>query len=190
MACVYSYGSPLGVILIESDGDFLTGLYFKDSPDSKKHKNFESGVVQDENKNEKIVLNSDSVVAETCRWLDIYFSGRNPDFTSKFKIENLTPFRKLVVDEMMKIPFGETSTYGDIAKKIAAERGIEKMSAQAVGGAVGWNPICIIVPCHRVVGSNGSLTGYGGGIKNKIALLRNEGIDVEKFSIPKNSRFL
>lgn len=91
---------------------------------------------------------------------------------------------------MMKIPFGKTLTYGDIAKKIAAERGIEKMSAQAVGRAVGWNPVCIIVPCHRVVGSNGSLTGYGGGIKNKIALLRNEGIDVEKFSIPKNSRFL
>lgn len=190
MACVFSYGSPLGEILIESDGNFLTGLYFKNSPDSKKHEKFESDVVQDENKDEKIALNPDSVVAETCRWLDIYFSGRNPDFTPKFKIKNLTPFRKLVIEEMMKIPFGETTTYGEIAKKIAAEKGIEKVSAQAVGGAVGWNPICIIVPCHRVVGSNGNLTGYGGGIKNKIALLKNEGINVEKFSIPKNSRFL
>lgn len=187
MACVYSYNSPLGEILIESDGDFLTGLFFKDSPDSKKHGIFESGSVQ----GEKNARDSDvPAVAETCRWLDIYFSGRNPDFTPKFKIENLTPFRKLVVDEMMKIPFGKTSTYGDIANKIAAEKGFEKMSAQAVGGAVGWNQVCIIVPCHRVVGSNGSLTGYGGGIKNKIALLRNEGIDVEKFSVPKKSRFL
>ena len=187
MACVYSYDSPLGEILIESDGDFLTGLFFKNSPDSKKHRIFQFGSVQDE----KNARYSDvPAVAETCRWLDIYFSGRNPDFTPKFKIENLTPFRKLVVEEMMKIPFGETATYGDIAKKIVAEKGIEKMSAQAVGGAVGWNPICIIVPCHRVVGSNGSLTGYGGGIKNKIALLKNEGIGVENFSIPKNSRFL
>lgn len=187
MVCVYSYGSPLGEILIESDGDFLTGLFFKDSPDSKKHKIFETDSVQ----NVKNARGSNiSIVAETCRWLDIYFSGRNPDFTPKFKIENLTPFRKLVVDEMMKIPFGKTLTYGEIAKKIAAEKGIEKMSAQAVGGAVGWNPLCIIVPCHRVVGSNGSLTGYGGGIKNKIALLKIEGIDVGKFSVPKNSRFL
>ena len=187
MACVYSYGSPLGEILIESDGDFLTGLFFKDSPDSKKHKIFES----DYDQNVKNARDSGiSAVAEACRWLDIYFSGRNPDFTPKFKIENLTPFRKLVVAEMMKIPFGKTLTYGEIAKKIAAEKGIKKMSAQAVGGAVGWNPICIIVPCHRVVGSNGSLTGYGGGIKNKIALLKIEGIDVGKFSVPKNSRFL
>ncbi|WP_296667656.1 MULTISPECIES: methylated-DNA--[protein]-cysteine S-methyltransferase [unclassified Treponema] len=187
MACVYSYGSPLGEILIESDGDFLTGLFFKDSPDSKKHKIFES----DYDQNVKNARDSGiSAVAEACRWLDIYFSGRSPDFAPKFKIENLTPFRKLVVDEMMKIPFGKTLTYGEIAKKIAAEKGIKKMSAQAVGGAVGWNPICIIVPCHRVVGSNGSLTGYGGGIKNKIALLKIEGIDVGKFSVPKNSRFL
>jgi len=187
MACVYSYGSPLGEILIESDGDFLTGLFFKDSPDSKKHKIFEPDYVQDKKDARDSGI---SAVAETCRWLDIYFSGRNPDFTPKFKIENLTPFRKLVVAEMMKIPFGKTAAYGEIAKKIAAEKGIEKMSAQAVGGAVGWNPLCIIVPCHRVVGSNGSLTGYGGGIKNKIALLKIEGIDVGKFSVPKNSRFL
>jgi len=172
MACVYSYGSPIGEILIESDGDFLIGLFFRDSPDLKKHKIFEADSFQDA----KNARYSDiSAVAETCRWLDIYFSGRNPDFTPKFKIRNLTPFRKLVVDEMMKIPFGKTATYGEIAKKIAVEKGVEKMSAQAVGGAVG---------------SNGSLTGYGGGIKIKIALLRNEGIDAEKFSVPKNSRFL
>ena len=85
---------------------------------------------------------------------------------------------------MKKIPFGETVTYNDIAVKIAGQRGIRKMSAQAVGGAVGWNPICIIIPCHRVVGTNGSLTGYGGGIQNKYRLLELEGNDMKKFTVP------
>ena len=85
---------------------------------------------------------------------------------------------------MLAIPFGETTTYGDIAAALAKKRGIAKMSAQAVGGAVGWNPICIIIPCHRVVGSGNSLTGYGGGIKNKVALLAHEGLDMERFTVP------
>ena len=111
---------------------------------------------------------------ETKKWLDIYFSGKNPDFTPKYKIENLTPFRKQVIGIMNEIPYGKTITYNDIAKEIAKSKGIERMSAQAVGGAVGWNPICIIIPCHRVIGSDGSLTGYGGGINNKIKLLEIE----------------
>lgn len=86
---------------------------------------------------------------------------------------------------MNKIPYGETITYNDISKIIAEKRGIVRMSSQAVGGAVGWNPICIIIPCHRVVGTNGSLTGYGGGIKNKVALLTLEKNDMSKFFIPK-----
>ena len=90
----------------------------------------------------------------------------------------------MVIDIMNKIPYGKTITYNDIAKEIAKIQGVEKMSSQAVGGAVGWNPICIIIPCHRVVGSNGSLTGYGGGIKNKVALLTIEGNDMTKFTIP------
>ena len=102
----------------------------------------------------------------------------------KYKIENLTPFRKMVIDIMNKIPYGKVVTYNDIAKEIAKIKGLNKMSAQAVGGAVGWNPICIIIPCHRVVGSNGSLTGYGGGIKNKIKLLELEKNDMTKFIIP------
>ena len=114
------------------------------------------------------------IFKETSKWLDIYFNGNVPDFTPKYKIENLTPFRKDVIDIMNEIPFGKTLTYNDIAKTIAKKRGIERMSSQAVGGAVGWNPICIIIPCHRVVGTNGSLTGYGGGIKNKVALLTLE----------------
>lgn len=106
-----------------------------------------------------------NIFDEVTRWLDIYFSGKNPDFIPKYKIQNLTPFRKLVIDSMIKIPYGETITYNDIAKTIARKKGIKKMSAQAVGGTVGWNPICIIIPCHRVVGSNDNLTGYGGGIQ-------------------------
>ena len=85
---------------------------------------------------------------------------------------------------------GETLTYNDISKRIAKNRGIEKMSSQAVGGAVGWNPICIIIPCHRVVGKNGSLTGYGGGIKNKIALLEHEKNDMSKYFIPRRGSAL
>ena len=91
-------------------------------------------------------------------------------------MDGLTPFRREVVDAMLAIPFGETATYGDIAAALAKRHGIAKMSAQAVGGAVGWNPICIIVPCHRVVGANRSLVGYGGGIKNKVGLLALEGL--------------
>ena len=85
---------------------------------------------------------------------------------------------------MLKIPFGQTVTYAKIAKTIAKLKNLDKMSSQAVGGAVGWNPICLIIPCHRVVGSNGSLTGYGGGIKNKLNLLKLEGNDMSKFTVP------
>ena len=175
MQYYYTYKTPDGFsdMVMSSDGEFLTGLWFKDSKDSLKH----IGVSQ-----ESIL----PIFNETIKWLDLYFSGKNPDFTPKYNIENITPFRKEVTDIMNTIPFGKTMTYNDIAKIIAQKRNIKKMSAQAVGGAVGANPICIIIPCHRVVGSNGSLTGYGGGIKNKINLLKVENIDISKFTIPKN----
>ena len=108
------------------------------------------------------------VIRDTCRWLDIYFSGLQPDFTPVFLMNDLTPFRKAVLDIVCEIPFGQIITYGDVAKRLGIK------SAQAVGGAVGWNPICLIVPCHRVMGANGNLTGYGGGLQNKIALLKLE----------------
>ena len=120
----------------------------------------------------------------------LYFSGKIPDFTPKYKIDDISPFRRRVIDIMNRIPYGKTVAYNDIAKEIAQERGLEKMSAQAVGGAVGANPICIIVPCHRVVGTNGSLTGYGGGIKNKVRLLELEGNDMTKFTVPKKGTAL
>ena len=144
-----------------SDGEALTNLYFEGSRDEKKADEF----------SEEREL---EIFRETKKWLDIYFGGNVPDFTPKYKIENLTPFRKEVSDMMIKIPYGKTVTYGFIAKEIAKKQGKEKMSAQAVGGAVGWNPLCIIIPCHRVVGKKGKLTGYGGGMENKTALLRLE----------------
>lgn len=166
----YSYKTPkeFSNMIMNSDGKYLTGLWFEDSKDSSKH------TINCEEKDLEIFK-------ETSKWLDIYFSGKTPDFTPKYKIENLTPFRQEVIDIMNSIDFGKTVTYGDISKIIAKNRGIKRMSSQAVGGAVGWNPICIIIPCHRVVGTNGSLTGYGGGMKNKIALLAHEKNDMNKY---------
>ena len=168
----YTYKTPkqFSNMIMNSDGEFLTGLWFEDSRDTSKH---------ELNREEKEL----PIFKEVSRWLDIYFSGKNPDFTPKYKINNLTPFRKEVVDIMNTIEYGKLLTYNDISKIIAKNRNIEKMSSQAVGGAVGWNPICIVVPCHRVVGANGNLTGYGGGINNKIELLKLEGNDMNKFFI-------
>ena len=112
------------------------------------------------------------------RWLDGYFAGAAPDWLPPMRLDGATPFRRMVSEEMRRLPFGSTATYGDIAKRIAAKLGKSRMSAQAVGGAVGWNPICIIIPCHRVIGAGGNLTGYGGGMKNKIALLKHEGVEL------------
>lgn len=164
-------------ILMNSDGEYLTGLWFENSKDTLKHKT---------DCEEKYL----PIFQETIKWLDIYFSGKNPDFTPKCKINNLTPFRQEVINIMNTIPFGSTLTYNDISKVIAKKRGIKRMASQAVGGAVGWNPICVIIPCHRVVGTNGSLTGYGGGIKNKVALLMHEKNDMSKYFIPKKGTAL
>ena len=111
---------------------------------------------------------------KTKRWLDIYFSGVNPDSDIEYKIDYKSSFQKEVFDILGDVKYGETISYGDIAKMIASKRGIKKMSAQAVGNTLGLNPLCIIVPCHRVIGSNGKLVGYSGGVNNKIALLRLE----------------
>ena len=166
------YDSPLGRILLTSDELGLTGLYFADEPDDKKS-----------NASEATELESSSIT-QTKHWLDIYFSGQKPDFTPPLHLTG-SPFRVRVCEIMLEIPYGQTISYGEIAKRIAQERGAARMSAQAVGGAVGHNPISLIVPCHRVIGANGNLTGYGGGIDRKIALLRLEGIDTDQFSMPK-----
>lgn len=141
---IYKTKNGLSDIILNSDGEYLTGLWFEGSKDSIKH---------DGNAKEKEL----EIFKETKKWLDIYFSGKVPEFTPKYKINNITDFRKEVIDIMNLIPFGETITYNDIAETIAKKRRIKKMSTQAVGGAVGSNPICIIIPCHRVVGKNGKL---------------------------------
>ena len=155
-------------LLIYTDGVVLTGLLFAGSHDETNAVETCHGA------------SLPTVIRDTCRWLDIYFSGRQPDFTPAYRMEGLTPFRKAVLDIVCEIPFGQTVTYGEIAQHIVetfpeTSPKPRKMSAQAVGGAVGWNPICLIVPCHRVMGANGKLTGYGGGLPNKIALLKLEG---------------
>ena len=160
---IFRYKTPEGFddILLNSDGEALTGLWFEHSPGKKTHDSFCE---------EKPC----GVFGETCRWLDIYFSGHEPDFTPPYRIDGLTPFRREVVEELLTIPFGATTAYGEIAATLAKRHGISKMSARAVGGAVGWNPICLIIPCHRVIGANGAITGYAGGIHNKNALLKHE----------------
>lgn len=161
----WKYNTPDGFdpLFMSSDGTHLTGLWFEHSSDMFKH----SGIYE-----EKLV----PVFEDTIRWLDAYFSGKDPGFTPALRILNATSFRTEVLDHLLEIPYGQTVSYGDIAKKLAASRGIPRMSAQAVGGAVGWNPIGIIIPCHRVIGADGSMTGYGGGLPNKIKLLQLEGI--------------
>ena len=155
------YKSPLGGITMSSDGTALTGLWF----DGQKY--FAEGL------RETAAAKTLPVFDETVRWLDIYFGGHRPDFTPLLNLEG-TAFRKEVWQLLLQIPYGETTTYGELAAQLTAHRGLKQMSAQAVGGAVGHNPISIIVPCHRVVGTGGSLTGYAGGIEKKIRLLTLE----------------
>ena len=160
---VYRYQTPEGFdnMLMSTDGEVLSGLWFEGSRDADKHI---SNLVETCRG-----ASLPPIIRDTCQWLDIYFSGCQPDFTPAYRMQNLTPFRKAVLDVVEEIPLGQTMTYGEIAKRLKVN------SAQAVGGAVGWNPICLIVPCHRVMGANGKLTGYGGGLHNKIALLKLEG---------------
>ena len=165
MEYIYHYNSPLGGITLASDGDSLTGLWF----DQQK---YYANTIGNELEEREL-----PVFKETVKWLDIYFSGRSPDFTPQLSLKT-TDFRKSVCEIMLKIPFGQTMTYGEIANIISKNNGIKRMSAQAVGGAVGHNPISIIIPCHRVIGSDGKLTGYAGGIDKKLWLLKLENVDL------------
>ncbi|PHK48896.1 methylated-DNA--[protein]-cysteine S-methyltransferase [Staphylococcus edaphicus] len=169
------YQSPIGHITLTSDGQNLTGLWLP------KHTDFEA---QDDNPLQEMDL---AVFDKAKHWLDAYFSGDNPKIDFPLKATGTT-FREQVWQILLEIPQGETWTYGDIAEKIAKKRGKTKMSAQAVGGAVGSNPISIIIPCHRVVGKDGNLTGYGGGIDTKIMLLKLESVDMDVLYRPKHSK--
>ena len=171
------YASPLGGILLAADGIGLTGLWF----DGQKY--FARDLPAERTEQET------SVLAEAKRWLDIYFSGREPDFLPPLHPIG-SAFRQSVWEILLQIPYGETMTYGAIARRLAEKQGLSQMSAQAVGGAVGHNEISIIIPCHRVVGTNGSLTGYAGGIGKKVKLLELEHADMAGFFVPKKGTAL
>lgn len=166
MEYTHHYDSPFGGITLACDGVALTGLWF----DGQKY--FGASLSRDHEQRELPVFE------QADRWLDLYFSGREPDFTPALSMKT-TPFRKAVWEILLTIPYGRTMTYGEIARRIAEEKGLSRMSAQAVGGAVGHNAISLIIPCHRVVGTNGSLTGYAAGIAVKEKLLRLEKADMD-----------
>ena len=166
------YHSPIGNITLASDGTALTGLWF----DGQKHF---AATLADEAVEELDL----PVFVETRRWLGLYFAGKRPDFTPPLAPKG-TPFQQKVWDILLDIPYGKTMTYGEIARRIVetchgASLQITKMSPQAVGNAVGHNPISILIPCHRVVGADGSLTGYAGGLERKEWLLQ-----LENYTIP------
>lgn len=166
-----AYQSFVGDVLLAADETGLTGLWFEGEK-------FYALSLDPEHEERET-----PIFAITRRWLDIYFSGHEPDFMPPVHMIG-SEFRRCVWELLLQIPYGTTVTYGDLARQVARRRGLRRMSAQAVGGAVGHNEISIIVPCHRVVGTNGSLTGYAGGVDKKRRLLELEGVDMEKFFVP------
>lgn len=165
------YDSPLGGILLAADETGLTGLWFEGEK-------YFADVLDPEHREQET-----PILQQAKRWLDVYFGGQKPDFTLPLHPIG-SDFRQEVWELLLKIPYGQTTTYGELAKQLAAKHGLSRMSAQAVGGAVGHNAISIIIPCHRVVGSSGSLTGYAGGIDKKVKLLTLEKVDMKMFFVP------
>ena len=172
-----SYISPLGRILLTADEIGLTGLAFEGQ------KNAVQGLIRESEEKETTLFSG------VKKWLDIYFSGEDPTFTPPLHPSG-SAFRQAVWQILLQIPYGQTITYGEIARKLAETKNTSRMSAQAVGGAVGHNEISIIIPCHRVVGTNGSLTGYAGGIDKKILLLKLERTDMSRLFVPKKGTAL
>ena len=170
------YDSPMGEILLAGKEDALIGLWLTGQ------KYFLSKIK--ESMTEK---NDYEILVKAKKWLDRYFAGEKPQISELKLAPEGSEFQRAVWKLLCEIPYGEVTTYGKIAKKTAEQLGKPKMSAQAAGGAVGHNPISIIIPCHRVVGSNGSLTGYAGGIDKKVWLLTHEGVNMEHLFVPKKS---
>lgn len=165
MIYIHHCDSPLGGITLTSDGEALTGL------------RFDGQIVPDNAPAEAYEKKDLPVFAETAGWLDLYFSGKDPGFTPELSIR-ATAFRKAVLETVMTIPYGKTMTYGEIADRAAKQMNLPRMSARAAGGAVGRNPIALIIPCHRVIGKDGTLTGYAGGIERKRRLLELENVPI------------
>lgn len=200
MIYTMQYESPLGPIVVSCDDDAITGLWFEGQKyfgstlpaESLPKESPSPGPATSTLSPEATSTPSPAtpqflhpLLAEATRWLDIYFSGRRPDCTPPLRLPS-TPFRALVSEIMLAIPYGTTTTYAAIAAEVARRQGRSSSSAQAVGGAVGHNPISLIIPCHRVVGSSGSLTGYAGGLRRKIALLTLEGTDTSGLFSPRH----
>ena len=169
MQYIHYYTSPLGEILLAADDIGLTGLWFEGQ------KYFADSLKTDHEERELPVFQQAS------EWLDTYFAGNEPENRVPLHFTG-TAFQNEVWRMLCLIPYGKTMTYGEIAGKIAEKRGLQRMSAQAVGRAVGRNPISILIPCHRVVGADGNLTGYAGGIDKKAALLKLEGAWQDAFA--------
>ena len=177
MTFLTHYDSPLGGVLLAADESGLTGLWFEGQ------KYFADNLPAERAERETETL------ALAKRWLDIYFAGKEPDFMPPLHPVG-SPFRRAVWELLLEIPYGQTATYGELSRRLAAKMGIAHMSAQAVGGAVGHNGISIIIPCHRVVGTGGSLTGYAGGVDKKVKLLELERADMRGFFVPKKGTAL
>ena len=171
--CIYK--SKLGSILLSADEIGLTGLWFEGQ------KYFANTLPEEH------ISQETSILTDAKKWLDVYFSGVEPKFTPALHPTGST-FRQAVWQILLQIPYGQTITYGEIARQMSEIQNTPHMSAQAVGGAVGHNEISIIIPCHRVVGSNGSLTGYAGGIDKKIDLLKLEHTDMSHLFAPKKAQ--
>lgn len=165
MEYIHYYDSPLGKIMLAADGQALTGLWFEGQK-------YFAALLDREHEPKEL-----PVFEQADQWLDLFFSGKAPDFTPPLTLKG-TVFQKEVWEAMLAIPFGQTSTYTKIAERIAKQKGRASMSARAVGNAVAHNPISLIIPCHRVIGANGSLTGYAGGLARKERLLALEGMNV------------
>lgn len=177
MIFIQHYDSPLGGILLAANETGLTGLWF----DGQKF--FARDLPA-----ERVEQNTPAL-SEVKRWLDIYFAGKEPDFMPPLHPIG-SAFRRSVWDILLRIPYGQTTTYGEIARQLAEKQGRPRIAAQAVGGAVGHNKISIIIPCHRVVGTNGSLTGYAGGIDKKVKLLEWEHTDMTGLFVPREGTTL
>lgn len=171
MQYIGHYASPLGNLLLAADDMGLTGLWFEGQ------KYFALGLDKEQKETEIPFFEN------IRQWLDLYFSGKNPAFSVPLHFTG-TAFQNAVWEILCAIPYGQTTTYGNIAKQIATQKGLPRMSAQAIGGAVSHNRIAMIVPCHRVVGANGSLTGYAGGMDKKIQLLQLENVDMHSLFSP------
>lgn len=172
------YDSPIGRFLLAERDGALTGLWMEGQK-------YFLGSVKEEEMEER---GDSQVLKDTKKWLDCYFKGEKPSARELPLKPEGSDFRRKVWKILCDIPYGQVTTYKEISKTAAADLGLKSMSAQAVGGAVGHNPISVIIPCHRVVGTDGSLTGYAGGIDKKIKLLTLEGVDMEKLFVPGKSK--